>query len=458
MFNKIIEPKNKIPEKQQIFSNKRLWILIYPILVEQVLMLLVGIADTLIVSYAGESAVSGVSLINQINCVFQIIFFSLSSGGAVIVSQYIGRGDLKKGNLSAGQLIMISGTFSIAIAVILLLSKEVLLKLLFGKVEADVMQASITYLTITVLSFPALAVYQACSAIFRSMAKTKITMYVSFLMNVINLGGNMIGVFILKAGVAGVAIPSLISRSVATFIMLIACFNKKNIIFVKFRHIFKFDRNIIRIILHIAIPNSIEGGLLEASKVVLSSIVALFGTSQIAANGVSQNFWNMAALFNTVMGPVFITVIGQCIGAKDYEAADYYFRKLLRITYFGAISWNIIFYGITLLVLKLYDLSEETLKLIIIMCLIHNFFNAAFHPCGFTLASGLRAANDVKFTMFTGIFATVIIRVLFSVILGVWFKMGVIGVTFAMAIDWGVRFILILLRYKSGKWRSIQLI
>jgi Na+-driven multidrug efflux pump len=222
-----LNPKKQILKEQQIFSNKRLWVLIYPILVEQALVLLVGIADTLIVSYAGESAISGVSLINQINNVFIVVFMSLASGGAVIVSQYIGRDDLDKGKLSSGQLIMISGLLSIGVGGILLISKKVLLRLLFGKIEEDVMIASITYLTITVLSFPALAVYQACSAIFRSMAKTKITMYVSFLMNIINLAGNMIGVFILKAGVAGVAIPSLISRCVAALIMLVFCFSKK---------------------------------------------------------------------------------------------------------------------------------------------------------------------------------------------------------------------------------------
>jgi putative MATE family efflux protein len=426
--------------------------------VEQALVLLVGIADTLIVSYAGESAISGVSLINQINNVFIVVFMSLASGGAVIVSQYIGRDDLDKGKLSSGQLIMISGLLSIGVGGILLISKKVLLRLLFGKIEEDVMIASITYLTITVLSFPALAVYQACSAIFRSMAKTKITMYVSFLMNIINLAGNMIGVFILKAGVAGVAIPSLISRCVAALIMLVFCFSKKNIIFVKFRYIFKFDRDIIKRILHIAIPNAIEGGLFEAAKVALSSIVALFGTSQIAANGISQNFWNMSALFTNVMGPVFITVIGQCVGAKDYEAADYYFRKLLRINYTGAIFWNTAFYGITLLVLQLYDLSEETVRLVTIMVFIHNFFSIIFHPSTFALASGLRAAGDVKFTMYTGVFATLIVRVSFAFILGVWFNMGVIGVTFAMVIDWVVRFTFNIIRYKSGKWKTFVVI
>ncbi|ORY10290.1 hypothetical protein LY90DRAFT_708905 [Neocallimastix californiae] len=429
LIKKIIEPKKQVLKEQQIFSNKRLWELIYPILVEQALMLLVGIADTLIISYAGESAVSGVSLVNQINSVFIIIFTALASGGAVIISQYIGRDDLDKGRLASGQLITISSIFSLMIVAIVLFLK----KFYF-------------------------AVYQACSSIFRSMAKTKITMYVSLLMNVINLTGNIIGVFFLKAGVAGVAIPSLISRSVAAFIMFIACFNRRNIIYIKLRHIFRYNKDIIRRILHIAIPNAIEGGMLDAAKVALSSIVALFGTSQIAANGVAQSFWSVAAIFINVMGPVFITVIGQCVGAKDYDAADYYFRKLLRVTYFGATLWNIVFYLSSLLLLKLYDLSEETIHLVIIVCSLHNFFNIFLSPIGFTLASGLRAAGDVNFTMYTGVFATVVVRIFFSYILGVLFKMGFIGVTISMIIDWVVRFVLILGRYKSGKWKSFQVI
>lgn len=299
----ILEPKKQIPKSRQIFSNKNLKNLIIPLIIEQLLVLLVGIADTLMVSYAGEAAVSGVSLVNQLNNIFLYIFTALASGGAVVASQYIGNKDQKNGNLAAGQLIMITFVISVALMLLAIIFRTQLLTLLFGRVENDVMAACITYLIISAFSFPSLAIYNSCAGLFRSMAKAKIIVYVSLLMNVINIAGNAIGIFVLHAGVAGVAYPSLISRTIAAIILLILITNQHNPIYTRFKDIVAWNQAMIKRILNIAIPNGIENGLFQISKVVLSSIVALFGTSQIAANGVAQSFWSMAALFSLAMGP-----------------------------------------------------------------------------------------------------------------------------------------------------------
>lgn len=454
----LIEPKQQIEKSRQLFSNKDLKMLIVPLIIEQLFILFVGIIDTLMVSHAGEAAVSGVSLVNQVNSIFIMIFTALTSGGAVVISQYIGNKDKKNGSLSASQLMMATTFISIVMMIATLLFKEPLLGLLFGRVEPDVMEACMTYLVISAFSFPALAIYSACSGIFRSIAKTKIIMYVSILMNIINVIGNSIGIFVLHAGVAGVAYPSLISRAIAAIIMLVVAFDKKNVIYLKMKDIFSYHKEMIQRILTIAIPSGIENGLFQISKVALTTITAMFGTTQIAANGVAQSLWSMAALFGIVMGPVFVTVIGQCMGANDVELAEYYVKKLLRLSYIGGTLWNIFFFAITPLILKFYSLSQETISLIIILCLIHNVFNAMLHPSGMILANGLRAAGDVKYTMYISIFATLVVRVAFSIILGIRLNMGVIGVALAMAIDWFVRAILIQLRYKKGIWKQFKVI
>ena len=291
---KFIEPKIQLDKKRQIFTNKHLRALIIPLIIEQLLILLVGIADTLMVSYAGEAAVSGVSLVNQLNTVFILVFTALASGGAVVASQYIGNKNKENGVLAASQLVMITTIISVILLVLSVIFREQLLTLLFGKVAPDVMDACLKYLVISAFSFPALAIYNSCAGLFRSMSKTNVIMYVSIIMNIINIIGNAIGIFILHAGVAGVAYPSLISRVVAALILLIISFNQKNIIYIRIKDIFKWNAQMIKRILNIAIPNGIENGLFQLSKVALSSIVAMFGTSQIAANGVAQSFWSMS--------------------------------------------------------------------------------------------------------------------------------------------------------------------
>lgn len=458
LLNRLIEPKQQIAEDRKRFSNAELRSLILPIIVEQFLALLVGIADTLMVSHVGEAAVSGVSLINQLNNVFIMVFTALASGGAVVASQYIGSRDTEKGTLAASQLVMITGLISVLMMGILLVFGCQFFDLLFGRVETDVLDAGLTYLRISAYSFFFLAVYNACAGLFRSMGKTKILMQVSIVMNAINVIGNMVGVFVLHAGVAGVAYPSLISRVFAAVAMMVLLSNRNNPLTIRTRQIFSWESEMIRRIFHIAIPNSIENGLFQIAKVALSSIVAMFGTVQIAANGVAQSFWSMAALFCIAMGPAFITVIGQYMGAGDAEGAEYYMKKILRITYIGGFLWNLTFFMITPLILRLYSLSTEAVRLVMIMVVLHNIFNALLCPVGFSVSNGMRAAGDVKFTMYASIFATVVCRTGFSVLFGVALHLGVIGVTMAMVCDWTIKAFLILMRWRSGKWKTFKVI
>ena len=392
------------------------------------------------------------------NTVFIYLFSALAAGGAIVVSQYIGSRDQENGNLSSGQLMMASAVFSIGIMVFVLIFNERLLRLLFGEVDGDVMGACVTYLRISAYSYPALAIYNAGAAMHRSMGKTNVTMYLSAASNGINVVGNAIGVFLLRAGVAGVAYPSLIARVFSAAVITWMCFNRKNLVWLEWKKIFCRDGNMIRRILGIAIPNGIENGLFQLAKVALSSITALFGTVQIAANGVAQSFWSVAALMGTAMGLAFVTVIGQCMGANDRDAAEYYMRKLLRLTFVTSIIWNGLILAVSPLVLKGYALSAEAAGLVVILILIHNVFNAVFYPLSGALSNGLRAAGDVKFTMYISLASTVAGRVVFSVILAVWLNMGVIGIALAMCLDWGIRALVFWVRFVRGSWKKFSVI
>ena len=322
------------------FSEKDLQKMIVPLFLEQLLVMLVGIADTLVVSYAGEAAVSGVSLVNQFNTIFIYLFTALASGGAVVISQYVGRKDSESAGESASQLLMFGTVFSLMISVLVLVGNKGMLRLLFGRVEDSVMDACVTYLKISAYSYPALAIYNSGAAVYRSLGKTNVTMYISVLSNIINVAGNMIGVFVLHAGVAGVAWPSLIARTFSAVVITILCFRKKNEVVYRMGWILKWDTGRLKRIWNVAIPNGVENGIFQLVKVALSSMVALFGTYQIAANGVAQSIWSLAALAGVAMGPAFITVIGQCMGNKDMEAAEFYFRKLSKLTLLlSSVTW-----------------------------------------------------------------------------------------------------------------------
>lgn len=441
-----------------MFSNKDLKNMIIPMFFEQLLVMLVGIVDTFVISYAGESAVAGVSLVNSFNTIFIYLFTALASGGAVVISQYIGKKDKENSVKSSSQLFMFSTIFSIVIAVLVLIFNESLLKLLFGEVENSVMDACITYLRISAYSYPAIAIYNAGAALYRSMGKTKVTMYISIVSNIINAVGNMIGVFVLHAGVAGVAYPSLLARLFSAVVITVLCFKKSNITYYVKEWILKFDVKLLKSILNIAVPNGIEQGVFQLVKVALSSVVAMFGTYQIAANGVAQSIWSLAALVGVTMGPIFITVIGQCMGAGDIDSAKYYCKKLMKWTLVFSIIWNVFIFVLTPFIMKFYALSDQTIDLIIVLVLIHNIFNTVAFPFSGPLSNGLRATGDVKFTMIVSIASTVLGRFVFSIILAVYMNLGVIGIALAMCLDWSIRAVVFYLRLKSEKWTQFKVI
>lgn len=441
-----------------MFSNKDLRNMIVPLFFEQLLVMLVGIMDTFIVSYAGEAAVSGVSLVNSFNTIFIYLFTALASGGAVVISQYIGNQDKKNSILSSSQLVMFSCIFSIVVSVVVLLFQKTILSGLFGRVDGDVMEACMTYLRISAYSYPFIAIYNAGASLYRSMAKTKTTMNISLVSNLINIIGNYIGVFVLHAGVAGVAVPSLIARAFSAIVITCLCFDAQLAAYYTKEGILTWDSAMLKRVLNIAVPNGIENGIFQFVKVALSSVVALFGTYQIAANGIAQSIWSLAALMGVALGPVYITVIGQCMGKQDTSQAKYYFKKLNRLALVLSLVWNVLIFLITPGWMKFYQVSQETIQMVIYLVAIHNFFNAFVYPFSGPLSNGLRAAGDVKFTMIVSVASTVLARFVFSLLFAIYFNLGVIGIALAMCLDWSLRAVIFYLRYRSGKWMNFKVI
>lgn len=442
-------------DKKVLFSNEQLKKLILPLIVEQLLVMLVGMLDTVMVSSAGEAAVSGVSIVNEVNYLVITILTALAAGGAVIVSQYLGNRDHANANLSAST---VSVLISTVLTVICLAFCRQILNALYGSVDADVMENAVTYFWITTLSFPFLGAYNAASSMYRSMNNTKATMFVSIIMNAINIVGNAIGVYVLHMGAAGVAWPTLISRMAAAFILGSFAFHKENAVSLDWKDILAWHPSIIQRILKIAVPNAVENGLFQAGRVIVTIFISSYGTSQIAANGVANSFSTLAIITSSAMQLAIVTVIGQCVGASDYAQAKYYFKKLMKWSYFMGLVNNVLVLVIMPLGLKLYTLSDQTAEIVRVIM----YWNAAatilFHPLSFVLPNGLRAAGDAKFTMIVGVLSMFITRISLAYVFGTLLQLYVLGTYLAMFCDWIVRIVCFVIRYRSGKWMNYRAI
>ena len=437
-----------------IYSNRALKRLLVPLVIEQVLVMLVGMVDTVMVASAGEAAVSGVALVDMVNYLIITVMAALTTGGSVIISQYAGSRQPEQAERSAGQLMTATLLLSAGILAVCLLGRDAILRLFFGSVEADVMAAAQTYFMITACSFPFLGIYDAGAALYRVMGKTSVTMYVSLAMNVVNVAGDFIGVSVLHAGVAGVAVPTLLSRAFAAVVMTRLAFRRQNSIPLYWHHILMWDTPIIHRILCIAVPNGVENGLFALGKVLVTSIVAGFGTVQIAANGVANSVDQIAVIVVNAVNLAMVPVVGQCVGASDYTQAAHYTEKLMRISYLFTAVLGLAVCVLLPVLLPLYGLSAHTFRLVALLIVLHNALALLLHPTSFNLANSLRAAGDARFTMIVGICSMIVFRLGSALLFGKLLGLRIVGVWIAMGMDWLARSIAFSIRYKNGKWKE----
>ncbi len=441
-------------QKREMFSKQQLLHLILPLVVEQLLSVLVGMADMIMVSGAGEAAVSGISLVNTISNLLIMMFSALATGGAVVAAQYLGSGDQEKACKAANQLVMLCTVVSIVIAGIFLAANRGVLKLIYGSVEEDVMECAVLYFYITALSFPFLAVYNACAGLFRSMNNSSISMRAAMIMNAVNIAGNAILVYGFHMGVAGVAISTLVSRMIACLIILILIRKPSFVIHTTAFLKTGLNLDMMKKILSIGVPNALENSMFQIGKLLTQSLISSFGTAAIAANACASTVETLADIPGTAIGLGLVTIVGQCVGAGDYKQARGYTRKLVKYEYLFLAALNIVIFMIAPVISSWYNLTELGNQYAVELIRYHSICCIAIFPLAFTIASALRAAGDAKYTMTVSVISMWIFRIGCAYLLGRYMNMGVLGVWVAMTIDWAVRAVFNVFRFRGSKWEG----
>lgn len=444
--------KSKADRSGYLFDNKALVTLIVPLVIEQFLAVLVGMADSIMIASVGEAAVSGVSLVDNIMVLFINIFAALATGGAVIAGQYLGQKHDEEACRASTQIVWFVLIIAVGLMAVIYLGKSFILHVVFGAIDADVMAHANIYLMIVTASIPFIALYNAGAAIFRAMGNSKVSMMVSLLMNVINVCGNAILIYGFHRGTEGVAIPTLVSRVVAAVVIIVLLCNQTMKVHIEKSLRYRPDWKMVKRILRIGVPNGLENSMFQLGKILVLSLVSGFGTYAIAANAVC----NVIAMFEVLPGMALTlattTVIARCVGAGAYDQAKYYTWKLIRITYVGMWVMNAAIILLLPVILRAYNLSDVTAEVTRQIVYFHTISCIVIWPMSFSLPATLRAAGDAQMTMYISLGSMWVCRIVFSYILGKYIGMGVFGVWVAMVLDWVVRAVLMSLRYKSGRW------
>ena len=454
------EQTQALDRSNLLFSRDALIRLIIPLIIEQLLLMTVGMADTVMVTTAGEATVSGVSLVDNINTLIIQIFSALSTGGAVVVAQYLGRQETHSAKTAAKQLLYAMTGISVVLMILALIFRQHILSLIFGQVEPAVMDSALVYFLLTAAAYPFMGIYNAGAALFRAMGNSKVSMINSFIINVINILVNAILIFGFGMGAAGAGIGTLVSRIAAAVIIMVMLRHPGLTVQVDNIFHFEFNGSMIRRILFIGIPTGMENGMFQAGKLMVLNLITTFGTSAVAANAIANSISGVINVPGSAMGLAIITVIGRCIGAGDTRQAVHYTKLLVGCSYLSMlIMGSALFFSADFLV-TLFNLSPEAMAMasqVLKLCAIANML---FWPMAFTLPNSLRAAGDAVFTMVVSLTTMFVCRVALSYVFACsWgLGLGLLGVWLAMFCDWIVRAVCFLWRYWRGSWKKIHVI
>ena len=442
-------------QKERLFSSRDLVRLLIPLMIEQLLAVTVGLADSLMVASVGEAAVSSVSLVDTVNVLLVNTCSALATGGAIVTGQLLGMREGQRAQRSAEQLLLFMTALSLAVTAAMYCLRHLIIYGLFGAVELDVAANAELYFNIVELSIPFLAVYSAGAALFRVMGNSKVSMQISFVMNLINVAGNAFLIFGLRWNVAGVALPTLVSRMFAAVAVIWLLRDRSLPVHVSGDFRPSFDGPVIRSIVRTGVPNGIEGSMFQLGKILLLSVASQFGTASITANAIGNTIGSFQCLAGNAIGMALITVVSQCVGRRDYDGVRYYTKKLMLATYAAMFVTNVAILAATPAILSIYHVSAEASDLAFKIIWMHGTMSILFWPMAFTFPQTLRAAGDTAFAMAASTLSMWLFRLILGTLLATRGGFGVLGIWMAMFVDWFVRITCFVLRYRSGKWKKM---
>lgn len=445
-------------KQKGMFTNKMIFSLIAPILIEQAFIVAIGVADTVMVSYVGEVAVAGISFLTAFNNLIKKILSALAIGGSIVISQYIGKNEQENAKGALKMVFYTAVFLALILSLILYIGQSSFLSMLAGNVEDKVMENARTYYNFSLFSYPFFAAYFVVSSAYRAMRNSRIPMFFTVIMMLINLALKALFIYVFKWEVFGAGLSTLISVMFIGITMVFMICGRSNYVYIEKLHNIRFDFSMIKRILGLAIPNSIENGMFQFGLVILQRLVASFGTAALAANAIAKS---LTPLSNTVVQSIslaIVTIVGQCMGAGKPEQAVAYTKHVLKISYILGLFVNIGCILSSKALIGTFHLSEQASSMAASILFVYCFGGIFIYPSNVVLPNALRAAGDTKFIMSVSMLSMFGARIGLAYVLGSYLKMGVVGVWLTMQFDWLVRSAVFTYRFVKGKWKRIKVI
>ncbi|MGB9779512.1 MATE family efflux transporter [Caldanaerobacter sp.] len=436
----------------------------WPSIAEQMLVMAVGMISTIFVGRISPAALAAVGLINMVIFFLQAVFAGLSTGVTVVVARLVGEQDTE-GVKTATLQSFIMAIFLTLLFTLLGYAFDIsIIKTLFGKIERDVFDFAILYYRIALIGFPFMVVALILGGALRGAGDTKTPMYVSAVVNIINLILNFLLVFgvsygggyiIPPFGVKGAAWAVTIARVAGGVILAYLIYFGKNQAKIIVRSPFKLDFDMMKRIIRIGIPASLEQLVMQGGFLVVQIIVSTMGTTAIAVYQIGMNANSLAFMPIFGFSIAATALVGRSLGAEEFDMAETY-AKVSRNISIGVISAiGVFMFVFSKQLAALYTTDPEVIR---VSASILKIFAVVepFLAIMVVMAGVLRAAGDISYVVITTVVGLWLFRIVMGSFLAKNFGMGIYGIWIGVFTDFIVRSIMYIFRFRAGKWKYIK--
>ncbi len=447
---------NKTELRMNIFH------IVWPVFIEVLLGSLFGMVDMMMVGRISEHAAQAVSAVGMTN---QPVFLGLSFvqalnvGGTAIIARYYGAKKYKNISLVLKHvmlLAMLGFVIPISILMIVLASNV----LAFLGADSSVIEVGSGYFRVIMIGFIFQSFSFTMTAALRGIGETKIPMRNNLIANSLNVLGNAVLIYGLLGfpvlGVTGAAISTALSNVIAMSLNLRYVLSKKSVLYLDFKEKFEFRFEMMKDLIRIGLPTVLEQLALRVGIISFLNIVSGLGTNVYAAHQISLNILNLTYSPAQAFGITASTLMGQSLGAKNEQLARMYTRMCQRIGFVIAIGMSLfIFFGSKILA-EFYSTDTEIIRNTMIALTIVAFVQP-FQSHQLITSGALRGAGDTVWPLIAIFVGSVLIRVSLGYVFVNMIGLGLAGAWYAVFIDQFIRWLIILFRFKSGKWKNIRI-
>lgn len=436
----------------ETFSFSDITSLFFPILFDQSFLAFIGVFNSSLVSSSGPAAVSAVNMVDSLNFFLMNFFVAIATGGTVVVAQYVGRRDRENVGKTIGQSIFSSTVVALIIAILIVVFREYVLNILFGKADRSVIDNALVYLTGCCLSYPFFAIYQASIGSLRGVGDTKASMFLSLIMNLLFLAGNIVLIKYVSLGIYGIVISMFVARGVGAVMSLVYLLRVRADLCVSLKSIFHVDMPLQKSILYIGVPCASEQLFFHGGKIITQTFIVSLGLASMAANAIANPLSLVLNIPENTFMLCVITVVGTCVGAGNFEEGRRFLKNMIITSSILTGILCVISIPFIPAFLNMYSPSPEIYKKAYELLILYVIGAPLLLSMGFIFPAGLRAAGDAKYTSLIALMTMWLFRVVLGYVFGITLKMDILGVWLAMVLEWGVRGFFFYIRYRGDKW------